>query len=154
MVTLYFSCRHLVNLDVASLTDPLVKCFIREDKCPEWSFVGQTETLNNTLNPIFNTSLKINYYFEKQQWLKFEVHDSDDVGQEQLVGMAETLMGEIMSEKKNTWKKDLELPGQQAKKKRGVLVVKPESDNENNHELILEVEAKLQSLKSFWRCGD
>ena len=40
MVTLYFSCRHLINLDLTSKTDPFIKCYIREDKCPDWSFVG------------------------------------------------------------------------------------------------------------------
>ena len=156
MVTLYFSCRHLVNLDVTSLTDPLVKCYTREDKCPEWTYVGETETLQNTLDPVFMTSLKINYYFEKQQWLKFEVYNADPGRKAELVGQAEALMGEIMSEKKHTWKKDLELPDQKVpgKKKRGVLIVKPESDNENNHELIMEVKATLASQRSFFFCGD
>ena len=44
MVTMYISCRNLVNLDLTSLTDPLVKVYVREEKFPTWTFLGATET--------------------------------------------------------------------------------------------------------------
>ena len=59
-----------------------------------------------------------------------------------------------MSEKKNYWKKDFKLPDQGdlgKENKRGTLVVKPESDNEINHELTLEVSADLKSIKGWCR---
>ena len=44
MVTLYLFCKDLINLDIGSLTDPLIKVYTREEKEPTWSFVGKTET--------------------------------------------------------------------------------------------------------------
>ena len=36
LVTMYIQCRNLPNLDISSKTDPFVKCYIREEKKPDW----------------------------------------------------------------------------------------------------------------------
>jgi Ca2+-dependent lipid-binding protein len=93
MVTMYISCRNLINLDMTSLTDPLVKVFVREDKNKQWAILGQTEVQQNTLNPNFTKSICVNYFFEKQQIVKFEVRDDDSGDGEQLVGLCEVPLG-------------------------------------------------------------
>ena len=68
MVTLYLSCKNLINLDYGSETDPVIRVYIREDhggqSCDEdWILLGETERLMNTLNPQFSTPIKVNYFF-------------------------------------------------------------------------------------------
>ena len=65
MVTLYISCRKLPKLDYASMTDPKVTCYIKEQKEPSWSCVGSTEAQMNTPDPDFTKTLDINHHFEK-----------------------------------------------------------------------------------------
>jgi len=67
-VIIYIKCKDLPKMDIGSLTDPCVKVFIREtrEELPEWNFLGMTEVKNNTLNPDFETSFTINFYFERE----------------------------------------------------------------------------------------
>ena len=64
------------NLDVFTKSDP--KCQIYEWISNQWVLIGKTETINNSLNPDFVTSLPMDFFFEKIQKLKFVVFDSDD----------------------------------------------------------------------------
>lgn len=43
LLTMYVQCRNLPNLDNMSKTDPFVKCYIREEKKPDWQYIGETE---------------------------------------------------------------------------------------------------------------
>lgn len=103
---MYFQCRNLVNLDIGSLTDPVIVVQIREENEPAWSLVGETETQQNTLNPNFTETLNINYQFEKTQIILFEVFNQD-ASKRQFVGKAETTAAELMSSKMNKWSTDL-----------------------------------------------
>lgn len=40
--------------------------------------LGQTETINNNLNPNFKRTFTLNYLFEARQDIVFEVYDEDD----------------------------------------------------------------------------
>ena len=58
-----------MDVETMSLTDPFIKLYVREKKeiMPDWQYVGQTETQMNNLDPDFQKSFQLNYYFEKQQ---------------------------------------------------------------------------------------
>jgi p-aminobenzoyl-glutamate transporter AbgT len=45
-----------------------------------WVLRGQTERVRNNLNPDFKTNIAMNYFFEKQQQLKFVIVDDDGSG--------------------------------------------------------------------------
>ena len=66
-VNIWISCKHLPNLDYGfeNKTDPFVRVYVREEKKPDWILIGETEVINNNLNPEFNTIISLNYYFEK-----------------------------------------------------------------------------------------
>lgn len=36
--------------------------------------------INNNLNPDFNTPIECDYYFEREQFVRFDVYDIDDGG--------------------------------------------------------------------------
>lgn len=62
-VELFISGRKLRDLDVFSKSDP--QCKIYEQSGKEWVLRGQTERVKNNLNPDFQTSIILNYFFEK-----------------------------------------------------------------------------------------
>ena len=56
-VNLYVSGRKLKDLDP--------KCILYEKRGKNWVKMGETETINNNLNPDFQTSFSADYFFEK-----------------------------------------------------------------------------------------
>ncbi len=53
-VTLTISCRNLKNLDILSKSDPKVEVFIKDPKSGNFKLIGETEVINNDLNPDFS----------------------------------------------------------------------------------------------------
>ena len=68
-VNLFISGRKLKNLDTFSKSDPQCKVFEMHNN--QWRQIGQTEIINNNLNPNFETTFTVGYFFEKVQKFKF-----------------------------------------------------------------------------------
>jgi Ca2+-dependent lipid-binding protein len=83
-------------MDTFSKSDPRV--IVHQKINGKWRKMGQTEIIDNNLNPVFNTSVQMNYSFEILQEVKFEVIDDDggDGKDYDLIGSAESTMGNIM----------------------------------------------------------
>ena len=64
-VQLYISCRKLKDLDVFSKSDPIVHMCSFNERTRSWVKMGETELINNNLNPDFKRSFEVNYSFEK-----------------------------------------------------------------------------------------
>ena len=86
--------------------------------------LGKTEMINNNLNPDFVKTFTLDFYFEKEQWIKFEVYDVDTTGLEH-IGNCETTISKIMSSKGQTFLSDLTLPNKTAS--RGKIIVRADS---------------------------
>ena len=97
-VSLYISGRNLKDLDVFSKSDPI--CIVHEKIKGKWIKHGSTERINDNLNPDFQTSITIPYFFEKKQELRLEMIDDDGKGTFDLIGNVETTMGTILGAKK------------------------------------------------------
>ena len=76
------------------------------DHSGKWISIGETETLENILNPIFVRSINIDYYFERNQKIKFEVYDID-LNSKEFIGSAETQISKIMNSKLQSLTMDL-----------------------------------------------
>ena len=87
-VELRLSCMDLPNLDFFSKTDCCIYVYLIQDFSPTQHsklqqnrnngvLIGQTEVIKNSLNPIFSTSIKMDYYFEREQRLRFLLIDID-----------------------------------------------------------------------------
>ncbi len=103
-VTLTISCRNLKNLDITSKSDPKCEIYLRDGgKASKWMLIGETEIVNNNLNPDFSKQLEINYTFEKEQFLQFQIFDIDRKNNKKdLIGQMETTMSRIMAAKGHT----------------------------------------------------
>lgn len=94
-VEIFISCRNLQDHDTFTKSDPKVKIslFTQGKEVP----LGSTETKKNDLNPNFSKSFTFNYFFERKQYLKLDVWDSDKNSDNDFLGGAElsisTLMG-------------------------------------------------------------
>lgn len=68
----------------------------------------------DSLNPVFVTSINIDYYFEQQQSLRVDVYDADDASQlsnlskHDFVGSFEFQLGKLVSSRNQELKADLE----------------------------------------------
>ena len=63
-VNLYISGRELKDLDTFSKSDPV--CRLYEKRNGQWISVGQTERINDNLNPNFEQAITVPYFFEKK----------------------------------------------------------------------------------------
>lgn len=111
-VLISIACRNLIDLDTFSKSDPIVHVFLRDSKMKPYSLIGKTEMVLNNLNPDFTKTFSIDYYFEKEQWIKFEVYDVDDTKLDH-IGNCETTISRIMTATKQTFINDLHLPSDQ-----------------------------------------
>ena len=97
-VNLFVSGRKLRDLDTFSKSDP--QCILYENRNNRWVKIGSTEQVKNSLNPDFQTSFTVSYYFEKIQQFKFVMIDGDGGGDYDSIGEVQTTMGKLMGAKK------------------------------------------------------
>lgn len=81
-----------------SISDPKAKVWIKAPNGAE-TLVGTTEVISNNLNPNWKKTVEIDYIFEINQYIRFEVWDVDSNGKDDLIGVAETSVGTIMGAK-------------------------------------------------------
>jgi len=124
-VELYLSCRKLKNLDVFSKSDPQVRLYVQDKG--GWKPFGKTEMVKDDLNPNFKTTFIIDFIFEINQPLLFEVVDIDSPTSFEVIGIAETTLGAIMGAKKQTVIMDLKNKGH---KSTGKIIIRGEKSGE------------------------
>ena len=101
-VELFISCKDLVQKDFNSKSDPFVVVYIRDRKS-NFVELGRTEVIKDNGFPNFATQFKLDYYFEEEQVLRFDVWDEDKVGSPKLkdhdfIGSCTMILGEIIHE--------------------------------------------------------
>eukprot|EP01084_Bolivina_argentea_P023999 44803_1 len=101
-VDLFISCKDLVKKDFDSESDPFCVVYIRKNN--HFEEIGRTETVKDNEYPEFATQFKMDYYFEEEQILRFDVFDEDKKGSKKLkdhdfIGSATMILGEIIHEK-------------------------------------------------------
>lgn len=140
---LSFRAMALANEDFLGKSDPVLRVFLR-DAQGKWQKVGETEVIQNNLNPVWTTAVQVrghllhatgrhsvpdslcrqvNYFFEETQPLRFEVLDVDGVrggthtGDN--LGAAECRLSDVVAARGCT----LQIPLSGSKSKRSSLVV-------------------------------
>lgn len=105
-IQIFISCRKLKDLDIISKTDPVVKVSIRDSKQKNYTQIGQTEVIHNNLNPDFTKHFTVDYFFEKEQFVKFDVYDVDNVKND-YIGFVEVTVGKLMASPNQTFIDDI-----------------------------------------------
>lgn len=96
-IRISISCRNLADMDVFSKSDPEVHVFLRDSRARNYTLIGKTEMILNNLNPDFTKTFVIDYFFEKEQFIKFEVYDVDGPTSSDFIGSCETTVSRIMA---------------------------------------------------------
>ena len=84
-------------MDLLTKSDPV--CYVYEMINEDWVKIGETEQIDDDLNPNFETAIKVLYNSEKKQKLKFVINDVDTGGEQELIGSRETMIGSILHAK-------------------------------------------------------
>ncbi|CUG93539.1 copine i-like protein, putative [Bodo saltans] len=110
--TLYFKCQKLKDTDTFSKSDPYVVLY-RNDGT-RLSRVGRTETINNNLNPIFQTTIEVEYFFETKQDFVLKLYDYDghkNDDQNDALGVVTFTLAHIMCSRGHTKEFPIPPPG-------------------------------------------
>ena len=107
--------------------------------------------MKENLNPDFENNVILNYFFEKQQLIKFEAYDGDGLGSDELIGITETTLGTIVGAKQQTFTADLLIKGNT--KSRGKLIARVDSVVESNMEVKMKIHAKNLPSNAGCLCG-
>ena len=99
-VELSISCADLADMDVFSKSDPFCVLYMKDGD--RWLLVDKTETIDNTLNPIFEKKFVLQFRFEERQLLRLSVFDQDGpsskLDDHDFIGATECSLGEVVSQ--------------------------------------------------------
>ncbi|XP_053528201.1 copine-7 [Artibeus jamaicensis] len=104
-VELRVSCRHLLDRDPLTKSDPSVVLLLHSQG--RWVQVDRTEVVGSCLHPTFSKVFTLEYCFSEAQRLRFEVYDSHGPSglscqDDDFLGGVECTLGQIVAQKKMT----------------------------------------------------
>ena len=111
---LFVEGKDLVDLDIFTVSDPMCTLKTRnsnKDYDP-WILSGETEVIDNNLNPKWIQHFTVGYMFQKDIDLWFQVWNvsDDNESKKDLIGEANVTLSEIMQSKTQEVKLILQLP--------------------------------------------
>ena len=128
-IDLYVSCRKLKNLDHFVKIDFQASLYSK-DRTGVWKIVSRSEIIKGNVNPNFETTFAVDFVFEVQQPLKFEVAEIDASNNSEIIGSVETSLGAIMGAKGQTL--GLELRNNTTKSKGKIILKGEKAGNTRN----------------------
>lgn len=148
--------KKLLDKDVFSKSDPMcvVQQFVgRLTGQGRWQECGRTECLRNTLNPEWAAQIRVEYFFEEKQTMRFEIYDIDSESKElsahDFLGSIECELAEIVSNRPFT--KPLTGP----KRYSGEIIIWSEEVDEGSKEnALFHWSAKKLDKKDFFGKSD
>jgi len=102
-IELFIACRDLIKKDMNSKSDPFVVVYIKDSKNKRWEEIGRTEVIYDNHFPKFSKQFRMEYFFEEEQVLRFDVYDEDKKGSKKLkdhdiLGSCTMVIGEVVHE--------------------------------------------------------
>jgi len=102
-IELFVACRDLIKKDVNSKSDPFVVVYIKSSQNNQFQELGRTEVIYDNHYPKFSKQFRLDYFFEEEQVLRFDVYDEDKKGSQKLkdhdiLGSCTMVVGEIVHE--------------------------------------------------------
>lgn len=152
-VELSFSGRQLKNLDWMSKSDPIVQVYFlrkQQNGNPGLHFIGQTERIDDNLNPDWATSVLVDYFFEEEQTIVCRVLDVDDdkvtFKDADFIGQTIFNLGNLVSSKGQMLNQKLKLETEGADSNRGSLTIRAEEVAAGNS--VVKLEFSVNELQS------
>jgi len=159
-VELSVSCRDLEDMDVFSKSDPFCVLYCRDSKQPlgQWIHLARTETIDNNLNPAWQTKFVLEYKFESRQELKLEVYDSDgdstNLKDHDFIGECECSLGEIVSAQGRGLVRRLQGAGRSANNRKQSISITAEELVDSKEVLTLNLSGTNLDRKDWFGSSD
>lgn len=144
-IEMTISCRHLLNKDYLSKSDPYCLVLIKDSWKETFVELGRTETIQDTLSPEWIKKFIIDYNFEIVQKMRFEIWDQDPEGRD-FLGCHETTLAEIVSFASRQYIRPLE--GMPGKKNCGEIIIVTEEMSTCKQ--IVQMQFAAESLPRFF----
>ena len=153
---LFVEGHDLVDLDFFSVSDPICTLKIKDSNVNHATshLVGETEVIDNNLNPKWLKSFCVQFIFTKDLDLKFEVNNYNDPDSRELIGEGEICLTEVMMAPAQTKKIKLQLPEKDAKGKkirnwqnRGFLTIRADKIKKTEDIIKFQISAELKSRR-------
>ena len=138
-IEIYVSCRSLKDMDTFSKSDPQVIMYTKGKNQKNWVEFGRTEIIWDDLNPNFVKTFKIDYIFEIQQHIKFDVIDIDGKTSFDFIGEAFSNIGAMVGAKNQTLILDLH---DRSNKTSGKIILRADKVKHSTEEIIMKFSAK------------
>ncbi|XP_059147710.1 copine-3-like isoform X2 [Physella acuta] len=152
-VEIQLECKNLLNKDLLSKSDPCAVLYMMRGG--RWEEYGRTENIKNNLNPKFNKTFVINYFFEEVQKLLIAVYDIDNatpqLTDDDFLGQLETTLGQLVSNTPFTAKLFLK-NGRPAGQ--GTITIRTEEIKEGTESTLLTFRASKLDKKDFFGKSD
>jgi copine-8 len=146
-VEISVACRHLLDCDIISKSDPQCVLLIKDVPTADYRELGRSEVIQNFLNPDFVTKFTLDYNFETVQKLKFEIWDVDIAGRD-FLGHFETTLADLVSSKGRQFVG--KLSGRKGKNSGEIIIVVEELSNSKQ---IIHFKWQGHNLKKkYWIC--
>ena len=155
-VQLFVEGRDLVDLDFFSVSDPLCQLLTKESYMEHavFSYNGETEVIDNNLNPTWIKHFSVWWIFVKDIDLLFQVYNYNDQTSKDLIGEVEVSLSKLMMSKGQTMRLRLTLPESKTKGKkvrnttnRGTLIVRADKIKKTADIVKFQISADLNSKK-------
>lgn len=134
---LFISCQQLVNVDLLSLTDPVVELQEHDWDRNTWHPAWKSGVIWNELNPAFVEAYEFDFFIDDHKRIMLKVYDVDrehqDLRTAELVGEAEFLISEVVTKPGMIMTKPL--MHYKHKEKRGLITLRLE-DVVNTNEVL------------------
>eukprot|EP01028_Stygiella_incarcerata_P010829 TRINITY_DN583_c0_g1_i1.p1 TRINITY_DN583_c0_g1~~TRINITY_DN583_c0_g1_i1.p1 ORF type:complete len:565 (-),score=145.11 TRINITY_DN583_c0_g1_i1:129-1823(-) len=156
-VDLHVECRGLLDMDTFSKSDPMCVLFVGQPVrgSLQYTELGRTEIIKDCLNPKWVKGFTVNYYFERQQYLRFSVYDidnpSDSLEKHDFLGSFDCVMGDIVTAAGKTLTGDLGRPGH---KNKGKISIYCEEMAEINDIVMFEARGNKLAKKDLFGKSD
>ena len=148
---LFVEGKNLVDLDFFTVSDPICTLKIRDTNVidVDHKLVGETEVIDNNLNPLWIEHFTVLYSFKRDTELYFQVYNYNTPTDRDLIGEVKLRLSEIMTTGGLSVTKTLMLPDK-PDKPRGVLKIRGDKIKTTEDRVKFQLCANLRSKK--WLC--
>ncbi|XGW30842.1 hypothetical protein V3C99_009645, partial [Haemonchus contortus] len=157
ILLLTLKAKKLLDKDVFSKSDPMcvVSQFVgRLTGKGKWLECGRTECVKNTLDPEWASQIRIEYFFEERQTMRFEIYDIDaptsELSAHDFLGRMECELAEIVANRSFT----KSLSGTKRKNHGELTVSCDELDDGAKENIRFHLSAKKLDKKDFFGKSD
>ena len=155
-IELFIECNNLPNLDTFSKSDPMVVVSLKDEQKNCYQEIGRTEIVKNNLNPNFKKRFELDYFFEENQELKFDIYDADsnakDLKSHDFIGEVKMIIGELVASPGCLLKSCVKKNGKNVKK--AGLTARVEELSSNNDLIKLKIRGESLDKKDLFGKSD